>query len=103
LPDAKVIQLGKELWKCPEVMFNAKLGQFLAINREYKTIQELVHISIERVDIEARKQQYENIILSGGSSMYHGLDQRLEIEVRKLVTSTIEVKVIAHKERKYSV
>jgi actin len=28
-----------------------------------------VHKSVERVDIEARKQQYENIILSGGSSM----------------------------------
>jgi len=34
LPDEKVIQLGKELWKCPEVMFNAKLGQSLTINRE---------------------------------------------------------------------
>jgi len=81
-------------------MFNAKLGQSLTINREYKTIQELVHTSIERVDIEARKQQYENLILSGGSSMYKGLDQRLETEVSKLVATTMKVKVIAQKERK---
>lgn len=34
LPDEKVIQLGKELCQCPEVMFDAKLGQNLTINRE---------------------------------------------------------------------
>jgi len=55
------------------------------------------------VDIEARKSQYENIILSGGSSMYQGLDERLEAEISKLVASTMKVKVIAQKERKYSV
>jgi len=62
-----------------------------------------VHKSVERVDIEARKSQYENIILSGGSSMYQGLDERLEAEISKLVASTMKVKVIAQKERKYSV
>lgn len=103
LPDEKVIQLGKELFQCPEVMFDAKLGQSLTINREYAAIHRLVHTSIERVDIEARKQQYENLILSGGSSMYSGLDSRLEAEVSKLVASTMKVKVIAQKERKYSV
>jgi len=103
LPDEKVIQLGKELCQCPEVMFDAKLGQNLTINREYEPIHKLVHKSVERVDIEARKQQYENIILSGGSSMYKGIDERLEAEVSKLVASTMKVKVIAQKERKYSV
>lgn len=103
LPDEKVIQLGKELYQCPEVMFDSKLGQSLTINREYMPIHKLVHTSIERVDIEARKQQYENLILSGGSSMYTGLDQRLEKEVSALVASTMKVKVIAQKERKYSV
>jgi hypothetical protein len=34
LPDEKVIQLGKELCQCPEVMFDSKLGQNLTINRE---------------------------------------------------------------------
>jgi len=81
-------------------MFNNKLGQNLTINREYEPIHKLVHKSVERVDIEARKQQYENIILSGGSSMYQGIDERLEAEVGSLVASTMKVKVIAQKERK---
>jgi len=34
LPDDKIIQLGKELFQCPEVMFDPKLGQGLTINRE---------------------------------------------------------------------
>jgi len=38
-------------------MFDSKLGQSLTINREYAAIHKLVHTSIERVDIEARKQQ----------------------------------------------
>lgn len=32
-----------------------------------------------------------------------GIDERLEAEVAKLVASTMKVKVIAQKERKYSV
>lgn len=35
--------------------------------------------------------------------MYQGIDARLEAELSKLVAQTMKVKVIAQKERKYSV
>lgn len=103
LPDDKVVKLGKELYQCPEIMFDPKWGQSLVMNKEYKSLQELVQTSVERVDIGARKSQYENIILSGGSSMYENLAPRLEKEVGKLVPQTMKVKVYAQKDRKYSV
>jgi len=34
LPDDKVIKLGKELYQCPEILFDSKLGQSLVMNKE---------------------------------------------------------------------
>jgi len=85
-------------------MFNSELGKQLVINREYKTIQDLIFQSVNRVDIEARTQQYENIILSGGSSMYKNINTRLEAEVSKKLDQNnqknVKVKVLAQKDRK---
>ena len=99
LPDGKVIQVVKELYQSPECLFDPKLGQILAVKQQYEPIHKAVHKAIERVDLKVRKQVYETIILAGGSTMFLGLDERLETEVSNLVSSTTKVKVIAQKER----
>ena len=51
-----------------------------------------------------RKNLYNNIILSGGTSMFKGLPERFKNEIKKLVPKSIkeEVKVISSNDRKYS-
>ena len=46
---------------------------------------------------------YENIILSGGSTLYEGLPDRLEKEMDKLAPAAGMVKIIASPDRYYSV
>lgn len=41
--------------------------------------------------------------MSGGTTMYEGIDTRLASELTKLVPSTMKVKVVAPPERKFSV
>ena len=41
--------------------------------------------------------------MSGGSTMYEGIDRRLEAELVKIVPQTMKIHIVAPPERKYSV
>jgi actin-related protein len=56
---------------------------------------EVVYNSIINTDIDIRKSLYENIVLSGGTTMFRGLSERLGKEIVKLAPSAMKVKVVA--------
>jgi actin-related protein len=47
------------------------------MNREEKGFHELTLESITAADIDIRKDLYQNIVLSGGTTMVKGVGQRL--------------------------
>lgn len=68
-----------------------------------RSFPELVYNSIMLTDLDIRKSLYENIVISGGTTMFPGLPERLSKELVKSVPSTMKVKVVSSEERKYSV
>lgn len=46
---------------------------------------------------------YGNIIMSGGSTMYSGMPERLENDLRNLAPQNMEINVSAPNDRKFSV
>ena len=66
-------------------------------------IHELVYKSIMQCDIGVRRTLYANTVLSGGTSMYPGIADRMQKEMTSLAPSSMKIKVIASPERKYSV
>jgi actin len=52
---------------------------------------------------DVRKDLYANIVLSGGSTMFEGLQERLEKEIVAMAPPKMKVKVAAPAERKYNV
>ena len=56
-----------------------------------------------KCDVDIRKDLYANLVLSGGTTMYPGIADRMQIEIAKLAPPTMKIKVIAPPERKYSV
>jgi len=100
MPDGTIITIGSERFRCPEVLFKPSL-----IGKEFPGIHEQCYNSIMKSDIDVRKDLYANIVLSGGTTMFVGLPERLQKEVQKLAPSAIssKVKVHATPERKYSV
>ena len=52
---------------------------------------------------EVTEDLYSNIVLSGGTTMYPGVGERMTKELTALAPSTMKIKVIAPPERKYSV
>jgi len=98
LPDGRTIKVGNQRFRCPEVLFNPSL-----IGKEAAGIHETTYNTIMKCDVDIRKDLYQNIVLSGGSTMYRGLADRLTKEITALAPATMKVKVYAPPERKYSV
>ena len=69
-------------------------------------LQKLVHESLTQVlDADLRKELSSNIILTGGASLFPGLDKRLSVELGEVLSSSYKYKVTASKnsvENRYS-
>eukprot|EP00743_Colponemidia_sp_Colp-15_P000013 GILK01000017.1.p1 GENE.GILK01000017.1~~GILK01000017.1.p1 ORF type:complete len:392 (-),score=63.23 GILK01000017.1:143-1270(-) len=98
LPDGNVITIGNERFRCPEALFQPAL-----IGKEASGIHDTTFQSIMKCDVDIRKDLYANIVLSGGTTMFPGIAERMTKEITALAPSTMKIKVIAPPERKYSV
>jgi actin len=56
-----------------------------------------------KCDLDIRRDLYSNIVMSGGSTMFAGISERLAKELQGLAPAAMKVKVVAPPERKYSV
>jgi len=98
LPDGNVIVIGNERFRCPEVLFQPSF-----IGNESPGIHEITFNSIMACDVDIRKDLYANTVMSGGSTMFNNIDQRMKDEITALAPQTMTVKIVAPPERKYSV
>jgi actin-related protein len=114
LPDGTLIDLtskvGKDMCRIPELFFTDKipfLPGFQAANQtilnEHHTICDmslprLIHASLSAVgDVDARKDLAGSILLTGGSSQFAILEQRLSLEIPRIVSSAYKCRVVASK------
>nr|GFB72217.1 hypothetical protein [Tanacetum cinerariifolium] len=81
---------------CPEVLFQPSM-----IEMEAAGIHETTYNSIMKCDVDIRKDLYGNIILSGGTTMFPGIADRMSKEITALAPSIMKIKVVALPERKY--
>ncbi|XP_067881287.1 actin-1-like isoform X1 [Heterodontus francisci] len=98
LPDGTLITLQKELFKAPELLFTTS-----NVRCEEPGIHKLIYDSILKCDRSLRKDLFSNILLSGGSTLFLGLEERLLKEIKFQVPSGLPVKVIAPPNRNNSV
>jgi actin-related protein len=99
LPDKTVIDIkGDVRMKCPELLFKPELN-----GKTCKSMHALAWQSVSNSDIDIRKDLCKNMILSGGTTMYQGLPDRLKDEVVGLAPAGAEIKVIASADRKFAV
>ena len=85
-------------FRCPEALFQPAL-----LGMESQGIHETTFHSILKCDIDIRKELYMNTVLSGGTTMFPCLSDRLSKELVALSPHSMKIKVVAPPERKYSV
>merc|ERR1711908_140504 len=98
LPDGQVINVSNERFRCPEVLFNPSM-----IGKEDEGVHVLTYNSIMKCDIDIRKDLYGNVVMSGGSTMFPGIADRMSKEIVAKAPNSMSVKIVAPPERKYSV
>lgn len=100
LPDGEELTLCFDRIRCTEALFRPS---FIDKNN-IKGLHDECNSSIQKTDIEIRKDLYSNIVLSGGNTLFQGLPERLTREIQRLTPSAAsnKVKVVALPERKYA-
>lgn len=99
LPDGSMMSVGNQRFRCPEALFKpSHIGL-----HDSPGFHEMVFNSINRCDIDVRRDLYSNVVLSGGTTMFKNLPERLGKELSNLAPAAIKPKVVAPPERKYSV
>ena len=100
MPDGTVIKVKDQRFRAPEILFHPE-----QCGKEPGGVDHKCFESIGKSDIDVRKDLYQCIVLSGGTTMFSGLPERLTKEIKALAPESMKnnVKVIAVPERKYSV
>ena len=100
LPDGNKIALKEERIKCPEILFKPNI-----IGKEGDGIGKTCYDSVQKCNPDIRKDLYNNIVLSGGTSMFKGLQERFSKEIKNFITDSMkeEVNINASDERKFAV
>ena len=98
LPDGRKILIGNERFRCPEILFNPSLA-----GHDLEGVHKYCFDSVMKCDNDVRKDLFANIILSGGSTLFEAMGERLWQEIHALTPSNGRIKVLAPPERLYSV
>lgn len=98
LPDGRKILIGNERFRCPEILFNPQLA-----GHDLEGVHKYCFDSVMKCDNDVRKDLFANIILSGGSTLFEAMGERLWQEIHALTPSNGRIKVLAPPERLYSV
>uniref|UniRef100_A0A3B5ME72 Uncharacterized protein n=1 Tax=Xiphophorus couchianus TaxID=32473 RepID=A0A3B5ME72_9TELE len=98
LPDGRDISIGAERIRCPEALFKPEL-----IEMEAAGVHETIHSSIMKCEVDVRKDLFSTILLSGGSTLFSGISDRMKKEISHLAPPTVKIQIFAPAERQFSV
>ncbi|KAG7944536.1 hypothetical protein I3843_15G106800 [Carya illinoinensis] len=85
LPDGQTIEIGADRFKIPDVLFNPSLVQTIPGMENYAEIAssarglpQMVLESINKCDVDIRRELFSSILLAGGTASMQQLKERLE-------------------------
>lgn len=87
LPDGKTIRIGAERFMAPEVLFYPKL-----LGEEGLGLGEVANSCIQGCPIDHRRQLYQTIVLTGGTTMLPGFANRIEVELERCLVEKVVLK-----------
>ncbi|GAB4819420.1 hypothetical protein N2152v2_006466 [Parachlorella kessleri] len=124
LPDGQEIQVGPARFAVPEVLFNHHLldtfgdvagqvrAEAAAMNgpsgaaEALQGLQLVANTCINKCDVDVRRELYSGVVLTGGTSMFSSMRDRLERELAEVAPQMAKVKVLSPAntvERRHSV
>ena len=80
LPDGRKILIGSERFRATEILFQPKEAGF----NHLEGVHKYCYDSVLKCDVGVRKDLFQNIILSGGSTLFDGMGERMWQEIHQL-------------------
>ncbi|XP_050235722.1 actin-related protein 4-like [Mercurialis annua] len=113
LPDGQTIEIGADRFKMPDILFNPSLAQTIPgmenigeITSNVRGLPQMVIESINKCDVDIRRELFSSILLAGGTASMQQLKERLEKDLLEESPQAARVKVLASgntTERRFSV
>lgn len=97
LPDGHKISIGDALFLAPEILFSPS-----NIGKTGQGLPRMIARSIKKCDPSIRQVLYSNILLSGGTSLFPGLDERIFKGLEPKVPQGVPIKIISPPDRWFS-
>ncbi|XP_006871797.1 PREDICTED: actin-related protein T2 [Chrysochloris asiatica] len=97
LPDGNIIHLGNQIFQAPEALF---VPDQMGIHSP--GLPKMVSSSIMKCDVDIQKTLFGEIVLSGGTTLFPGLDDRLLRELEQLASKGVPIKITAPPDRWFS-
>lgn len=97
LPDGNKVNIGHLAIKAPECLFKPSL-----MGLEIAGIHKSINKVIQDADSDLKRELYENIVLCGGNTDFPGFADRVHKEMSELAPDSINVKILAPMDRKFS-
>ncbi|XP_010364407.1 actin-related protein T2 [Rhinopithecus roxellana] len=97
LPDGNILSLGDPLHQAPEALFTPQ-----QLGCQSPGLSHMVSSSITKCDADIQKILFGEIVLSGGTTLFHGLDDRLLKELEQLASKDTPIKITAPPDRWFS-
>merc|ERR1712226_1239349 len=83
LPNGEKVMIGVPRYECPESLFDPQMA---GRSDDVIGIHKIIANTIASCDINLRQSLYESIVLSGGTTCFEGLPERLTNEVKALAS-----------------
>ncbi|KAJ0975119.1 hypothetical protein J5N97_017084 [Dioscorea zingiberensis] len=112
LPDGQTIEIGADRFKVPDILFNPSLVQTIPGMESFvdiaagRGLPQMVIESINKCDVDIRRELFSSILLAGGTASMQQLKERLEKDLMEEAPQAARVKVLASgnaTERRFSV
>ncbi|KAM5267382.1 actin-related protein T2 [Hipposideros larvatus] len=97
LPDGSIVHIGDQLFQAPEALFTPD-----QLGIQNPGLCEMVSCSIAKCDADIQNTLYGDIVLSGGTTLFHGLDNRLLKDLEQLASKGTPIKITAPPDRWFS-
>ena len=94
LPSGEIITIGNERFRCSEALFQPAL-----ISSPSQSVQEMIYTAIRNAAGEIQPQLFGNVVISGGNTMWPGMEQRVVREMSRYAREGMNLNAAG--ERKY--
>lgn len=88
LPDGNSVILDEEKELATEILFDP-----LLMGKEYLSLHEMIKSSVEKIDMELKSKGYNYILLAGGNTKIKGLKERLNNELKKIISPNLKINI----------